>query len=461
MASLKPFPLLPPKSTELRMEHFDEQIYTADDTTILYRFLDAMCGDAGAGSLKKEILIQRLSGALDGIYGNSLDYIFGGIRFLSRVSSESYTFDTETAMLTSTQWDEVFAKDAAYRNRIREFFIAAGKGSTVDGIRQAVHAATSADCQVMEAWRYIDNFGLTGGVGRALITTYAAVNLTDGHRRYFTGETAALAKAAADAFVAANPGWQAEQVRPRNEVVVVPHKASYTLREARVLRDMLDRITPQDTVVTVNPNGLAVNTPVVLRAATADSTHYQVEKTVVAAPDLADLPPPELLAIDLDPTEKWLFSKSPETAPYARFNITAEYGYYYLVGGGDRSPIDRVSYGTLQPNGSVKPEPVFEWYEQVAQYGPWTPYEVTTNPAYASQADYVAARKAEVIALGGQADDYQYRMPVERPAAFKRSYTADLAIAATAPARESTVTSSWTSRRQRGAQIELRNPAKF
>lgn len=461
MAAPKPFPLMPPKSTELRMEHFDEQIYTVDDTTVLYKFLDALCGDAGAGTLKKEAFVQRLSAALDGIYGNALDYIFGGVRFLARTTSESYTFDSETAMLTSDQWDEVNTKDAAYRNRIREFFIAAGKGNTAEGIRQAVHAATSADCQVIESWRYIDNFGLAAGVGRALITTYAAVNLSTGHRQFFTGETAAAAQADAVAFVAANPGWQVEQVRPRNELTVVPHKASYHPREARVLREMLDRITPQDTIVTINPDGLAVNTPVVLRAATADSTYYQVEKRITAAPDLADLPPPELLAIDLDPTDKWLFSKSPEIAPYARFNITSEYGYYYLVSGGSRSPIDRVSYGTLQADGSVKDEPVFAWYEQVAQYGPWTPYETTTNPAYATQADYVAARKAEVIALGGQADDYQYRLPVERPAAFKRSYTADLAIASVAPARESTVTSSWTSRRQRGAQIELRNPAKF
>jgi hypothetical protein len=462
MASQTPFPLMPPKSTELRMEHFDENLYNLDSSTTLYRFLDAMCGDGGAGSLKKEIFLQRLSGALDGIYGSALDYIFGGVRFLSRISSESYSFDTDTALLTSAQWDEVAAKDAAYRNRIREFFIAAGKGNAVDGIRQAVHAATSADCQVMESWRYIDNFGLTAGVGRAAGISYAAVSLANGHRRYFTGgETSAQDKADADAFVAANPGWMVEQVRPRNELTVVPHKASYSPREARVLREMLDKITPADTVVTVDTEGLAVNTPVPVRASSADSTYYQVEKVVTGSPDLESLPAPELLAIDLDPTEKWLFSRSPELAPYARFNITSEYSHYYLISGGNRSPIDRVSYGTLQADGTVKNEPTFEWYEEIEQYGPWTNYEKTTNPAYASQADYVAARKSEVLALGGQADDYQYRLPVQRPASFRRTYTADLAIAAVAPTRESTVTSSWTSRRQRGASVELRNPATF
>ena len=65
MPSQNPFPLMPSKSTELRLEHFDENVYAADSSTVLYKFLDAMCGDAGAGTLKKEIFIQRLSGAID------------------------------------------------------------------------------------------------------------------------------------------------------------------------------------------------------------------------------------------------------------------------------------------------------------------------------------------------------------------------------------------------------------
>lgn len=485
MANQSPFPLMPPKSTELRMEHFDEHVYTGDPSTVLYKFLDAMCGDAGAGNLKKEIFLQRLSAAMDGIYGSALDYIFGGVRFLSRNSSESYTFNTEISSLTSDQWDEVAVKDAAYRARIREFFAAATKGGTPEGIRLAVHAATSADCQVMESWRAIDNFGMTAGIGRSMVTGYAAVNLTTGHRKYFTGETAQAAKDAADGFVNANPGWATEQVRSRAEVTVVPHKESYGPREARVLREMLDRITPQDAVVTINPNGLAVNTPVPVRAIASDSTYYQVEKRIEAAPELESLPPPEMLAIDLQPGEDWLF-KSRELAPYARFNITAEYGYYYLVSGGERSPIDAVVYTTLE-NGKETDADALEWYDTAEQYGPWTGYDKADSPdnypggkfgltpnagpaltsaktpyqfPFTSQAEYVAKRKAEVLAQGGMADDLSYRLLIEKPASFKRTYTADLAIATTAPARDSTVTSSWTSRQTRTVR-ELRDSNTF
>lgn len=491
MANTSPWPLMPPRSTEARMEHFEESVYSATPDTLLYKFLDAMCGDAGAGSLKKEIFLQRLSGALEGVYGNDLDYIFGNVRFLSRTGSESYTYDTMTAMLTADQWDEVRVKDAQYRARIREFFIAAAKGNTTDGVRQAVHAATSVDCQVLETWRFYDNFGLTEGLGRADGISYAAVQLTTGHRVYFTDERPTVAKANATSYVTARPDaydWLVEKVQARSELTVVPLKQNLTPHETRLLRGMLDRITPQDSIVTINPDGLSVHLPVKIAAAAADSCYFQVEKTVTPSPAIADLPAPELLAIDLDPTEQWLWKNTPELAPYAQFNITQEFGYYYLISGGARSPIDSVSYGTLNADGTVTAERPFEWFEQAEQYGPWVSYELADSPdnypggkqgltpthaparnpdrttyrfPWPSQAAYVAQKKAEVLALGGQADDHRYRLPIEKPASFKRSYTPDLALAYTAPIRDSTITSSWTSRRPRRSTSELRNPASF
>lgn len=445
MPNNAPFPLMPSKSTELRLEHFDENVYTADSSTVLYKFLDAMCGDAGAGSLKKEIFLQRLSGALTGIYGSDLDYIFGNVHFLSRSPSESYPYNTMNQMLTSDQWDEVAVKDQWYRNRIREYFIACGLGGTGDGIRQAVHAATSVDCEIMENWRYIDNFGLGSNVGRAPVSA-------------------------------------------RNEVTIRPYKTEIEPKERRLLRDMLDKITPQDTVVTINTNGLSVSSPVAVRAITADSTYYQVEKVITGTPVLKDLPAPELLAIDLDPTEQWLFSDSPELAPYGKFNITSEYGYYYLASGGSRSPIDSVQYGRLRDDGSVGLEPPFEWFESTGQFTAWTEYEKADSPdnypggkfgihpdaapalnpdqspyqfKYTNQQDYINTKKAEVLSIGGFADDLRYRLPIEKASVSKRTYTADLAIAYSAPARDSTVTSSWTSRKPRQTTAELRNPSAF
>jgi len=482
-----PFPLMPAKSTELRLDHFDGDVYVADSTTLLYKFVDAMCGDAGAGSLKKEIFLQRLSGALAGIYGSDLDYIFGNVSFLSRGPSESYDYDSMGQMLTSDQWDEIEVKDQWYRQRITEFFTAATMGSMTDGIRHVVHAALSCDCDVMENWRYIDSYGLSGNVGRAPITTaYQAVDLTTGHTVPFgtQGEATTFVAGKSDPTK-----WQVQAVGPRNEVTIKPYKSGLTSKDRRMLRDMLDKTTPQDTIMTIDPNGLSVSTPVKIRSITADSTYYQVEKVVTATPVLDQLPTPELLAIDLDPTEQWLFSKSPELAPYAKFNITQEYGYYYLVSGGARSPIDSVTYGLLNNDGtSVTLQKPFELFESSGQFSDYISYEIADSPDnypggklgltpnaapainpdgspyqfdYASQAEYVAKRKNEVLAMGGIADDEHYRLPVEKAGASKRTYTPDLAIAYSAPARDSTVTSSWTARKPRTIVAELTDGRTF
>lgn len=502
MASQAPFPFLPPKSTELRMAHFDENIYKVyasgtTNNTLLFRFLDALCGDAGASSLKKEVFLQRLSGALDGIYGTDLDYVFGNVRFLSRANSEAYPYDPMKASLTSKEWDVIATKDAQYRSRIKEFFQACTNAGTDEAIRKTVHAAVSSDCQVLENWRYIDNFGISDPLGRASAISYVAINLTNGHqvmyvmvdnmRDYFT--TSEKAQDYIDTLpVDQRSNWQVQPLQARSEVTVVPHKQNLTPRETRLLTQMLDRIKSVDTVITVDPNGLSVHSPITVQAITADSTYYQVEKVVTGTPLLDQLPAPELLAIDIDPTEQWLNPRSPELAPYGQFNITQEYGYFYLVSGGSRSPIDSVNYGVLQDDGTVKAEPDFEYYEQNEQYGPWTTYEKADSPdnypggrfgltpakepalnpdrspyqfVYTSQDEYVAARKAEVIRLGGEANDQRYRLPAQKTSNSKRIFTPDLAIAYTAPTRESTVTSGWTSRRPRYMGTQLRDPRMF
>lgn len=432
-----PFPLMPPRSTTLRMQHLDDRVYDGGPTTYLYKLVDALCGSSGAGRLIQEIFMSRANNALSTISFRELDYIFGHMNLVSRSTSESYPYDPGTQMLTADQWNEVRVKDAWFRARIKAFFDAISTGATPLGIRKCVFAAVGVDADLYEVWRFADSFGLDSGFsfGRAPTTA-------------------------------------------RNEVVVRPHKDTLSPQEFRQCRDMLKRMMPVDIIVTITTNGLAVTTPVLVNAGAADSTYYEVQKVVTPSPVIATLPAPELLAIDLDPSETWLFSNSPELAPYAAYNISSESSYFYLVGGGARSPIDSVSYGTLQSDGSVKTEPNFEVYQAVSQYTSWITYEVADSPdnypggrsglhpdyapalnkdqspyqfPHQSQADYVAAKKAEVLALGGVAtDDVRYKLPIQKPSQTKLVFTPDLAVAYDKPTQESTVTSSWTNRRNSG-----------
>lgn len=445
MATQAPFPFIAPRSTERRLAHFDEQVYRADPSTLLYKLIDALCGTAGAGALVNEVLLARMGSALETIYFHELDYIFGKISFLSRSPDESYSYSPATDLLTSDQWDEVRIKDAWYRERIRAFFDACTKGSTPDGIRACVHAALGVDADIYEVWRYVDNFGILANLGRS--------------------ETTA-----------------------RNEIVVRPHKSSIEPVEMRLVRDMLNKIVAINTIVTVNHLGLAVSNPVPVAAACADSTYFEVQKRVTSTPALDELPPPELLPIDLLTTEQWMFTKDPTLAPYAAFNITQEYGYYYLVGGGSRSPIDSVTYGTLQPDGTVRPEADFEVYETSGQLTEWIPYEKADSPdnypggkygvtpnalpainpdgtsyrwAYASQEAYILAKSAEVISLGGKADLDFYKLPITVGSQTRRPYLPEQAFSYSAPARDSTVTSSLTRRRPLTALLEPGHPDLF
>lgn len=442
MADNSQFPLMPPRSTESRLLHFDETVFKADSTTVVYKLVDAICGDSGAGDLKKQSMLNRLAQSIEHIYFSDLDYVFGGMGFLGRHESESYPYDPANDMLTSAQWDEVRVKDAWYRARVRDFFVAASKGGTPEGIRLTTLAATSVDCDIYEVWRYMDNFGLTGSLGRAPVST-------------------------------------------RSEFVVTPHKTSLGNKEFRLLRQMLDRICPLDTIVTVNLNGLAVNTPIAIKAAAADSSYFEVQKDVTGTPILADLPAPELLAIDLRPSEQWLLSGNKETAPYAAFNITQEYGYYYLASGGARSPIDSVEYGTFR-DGELKSEPLYENYEVIEQYTSWLDYDLADSPdnypggkfgltpetapavnpdqspyvfQYATQSEFVEKVKTDVINQGGQADDLRYRLPIIARSTTKKVFTPDLAVSWNPPVKDSTVTTSWTN--SGAIKNDLRDPASW
>lgn len=476
------FPLLPPKSIEARLLNFDSLVFNTDPTSTIYKFMDALCGDAGAASLKKESFMSRLNGALETTYFSDLDYIFGNLGLLARTPYESYPYDPIGGQLTSDQWDEVNTKDAWYRDRIRKYFIACGMGGTPDGLRMTTLAATSTDCDLYEIWRYMSNYGLTSS---PTIGDHGAV---------------ALGRS---------------PVSARNEVVIVPHKETITGHEKRLLLQMLERLAPAETIVTVNLGGVAVRTPLRVQSAAADNSYYQVEKYLISTPILSQIPPPELLAVDLQPSEQWMFRTPTDPrgnrCPYTAFNNSQEYSSYYLVGGGARSPIDSVTYGTLgtsvdynsvytdtygDPNQTsdptnlnpVVPEPDFVTVQQLGQFTPWRPYPLadspdnypggkygltpTTAPAlnpdrtpytfpYASQAAFVTQFKAAVISQGGNANDEQYQLPITSSSSSQIDYTPDLAVAYNPPAKDSSVTSRWHSAYRRTNVLNQRDPASF
>ena len=459
-----PWPLMPPKSTELRLRSFDEDVYKGTPDTLLYKYLDAMCGSTGAGSLINQAFLNNLGAALQTIYFNELDYIFGSISILSRTPAESYPYDPLHDTLTVQEWDEVMVKDAWYRARIRDFFIACGLGGTMAGVRMCVQAALAVDCDVFEVWNY--ERMLNGGL---------VITLPDGVETTPT--------------LVGNRG-----VNALNELVVRPHKMTPTPPEQRLARDMLDRMCPADTIITVSAQGLALRFPIPTAAASASSTYYQVVSKVTPTPALSQLPAPQFLPIDLLPSQQWMWNPDgtpatdPQDARYAAFNSTSQYANYYLVGGGQRSPIDSVTYGTLNADGTIQSSPSYATFNTTGQHTAWTNYETADSPdnypggkfglhptfppavdasgkpyqfPYQSQADYVTQIQLLVEQMNGQATDAHYRLPIALENSASMVYLPEYAIAYSAPAKESTVTAAPTAGKVGGTITNTQYPQAF
>jgi hypothetical protein len=413
---------------------------------MLYKFVDALCGTTGAGALANQLMLRRMGTNLETIYFSELDFIFGNIGILGRSPAESYPYSPLTDQLTAEQWDEVRVKDSWYRARIAAFFKACSLGGTPEGIRMCVWAALGVDCNIYEAWRFIDEFGLTEDLGRSPVSS-------------------------------------------RNEIVVQPHKASLAEDELRLCREMLDRLCPVDVVVTINTSGLSTTAPVPVNAAAADSSYYEVQRVVTATPVISQLPPPEFLPIPLRPSQCWLYDadQNPTQAPYAAFNSTQEYSYYYLTA--EPTSIDSVSYGTLNEDGTVSPAPNYQLFQTTGGYGPATPYEKADSPdnypggkygltpqaapalnpdgspyvfAWESQQAYVAVRVIEIESLGGLAGVETYQLPVATQSSTAQTFYPQYALSYFPPSKESTISLGVTGQRNPTAvTTEIRDPSNF
>ena len=457
---------------------FDDYCYRATPATNLYRYVDALCGTTGAGAAVNEIFLARMATAMQTIYFNDLDYIFGKVSFLARSPAESYSYRPHVDMLTSDQWDEIRVKDAWYRARIADFFQACGLGGTPDGLRMCVRAAVDADADIYEVWRYIDNFGLTADLGRSHI-----------------------AGGGSEPPPQPDPNTGQLPANGRNEVVIRPHKDSLSEPENRLLRDMLAKICPLDVIVTVNVNGLAVSSPVPVATAAASSEYYQVEREVTATALLDQLlpdgaSPDQLSILTVSPTENWLFKAIGVAvpAPYAAFNMTSEYAYYYTLAGDKQSTIDSITYGTMQQGGNdgmltYRSEPNFQMFDTTGQYTPLTPWPKVDSPdnypggqfgihpaeepalhpdgspyifQWNSQAEYIESEGDRVLAQGGLVTIDGYQLPLSPPTTTARVFYPEYAIAFWPPSKDSTVSASLTMRRDTGAvTTEIRDPVNF
>jgi hypothetical protein len=144
-----------PAVVDSLMGRFPEAVYAKGRDTHLYKFLLALCGDAGAASLKKATLLARLKNEGSLLNFNDIDNFYGKVLGFERLSDEIYIYDPKDNALEKEVWDKIHAMDSSYRKRIVEYLQSTRYGNAPRGIELAARAASGIDCEVVENYKYV------------------------------------------------------------------------------------------------------------------------------------------------------------------------------------------------------------------------------------------------------------------------------------------------------------------
>lgn len=282
-------PLNAPQFFGNRLDRFGA-IYSVSNNSHLYRFLVALCGDNGAGQLKKDLLLPRLEQQLEATHFGNLDRLYGNPLSLPRLSEEIYAYHPETDFLNSSQWDEVLAKDASYRARCLTWMRAIIAGGTVEGLALAAQAATGIEADVWERYEFVQYPGGLNGLDY--------------------GRTSGT-----------------------NEFVVIPRTAFLTQRDRRTLSRLIDILKPVSTIGTVY-SGDTTRLQRLANDTAASSTWFNVQRLVTGRADVVWPALDASVGSWIDTTEHeaptMAFMNSQESATY--LTITSSSASSFHVG---------------------------------------------------------------------------------------------------------------------------------
>lgn len=261
--------LLAPERVADRLRHFPEDVYDLAPESHLVRFLKVVLGEAGAGGLRKRLLLARLQQTLRGSHFFDLDRFYGALFGLQRKVAEVLDLDPYTEVATNEEWANQHAKDASYRSRIEQFARAISYGPTPTGIELVAEAVLGVDVDVYEEWVRSDNGFRTIAEVEAEYPTFAdAEGLTYGE---IAGH--GLAELAGD---------------ERRQFTIMP-KRQITLEDAYHLRRVVDKLRPADARAIIDAGGLAVHQDRVFTNLVASSEFWEIVSEV-ATRDLEESP---------------------------------------------------------------------------------------------------------------------------------------------------------------------------
>lgn len=240
-----PEPIRAPETLRNKLGRFTEPAYNVTNDSHLFRFLVALCGDAGAGGLKRELLYPRLQQMLESTHFNDLDRLYGNPLALPRLSAELYSVDPRNEALTQEQWRDVKIKDSQYRARCLIWMRAIIEGPTPRGMELAAEAAIGVECTVVERYKYLEN-------------TLSDLPIT-----------------------MSDIGW----TDSRREFVIVPRTPTITQADRRRVARLLDKLRPITTVPTVITSS-PLRSVVTVADTASSSDNFYVKRLVSGRTDI-------------------------------------------------------------------------------------------------------------------------------------------------------------------------------
>ncbi len=280
-------PLVPDHRIERRLDHFPDDLYDLRPESHLSRFLHALMGDSGAGSVRKRFLVTRLQSALQGTHFFDLDRFYGAIFGAQRFTVEQVPINPYTDVATQDEWEDIQAKDTSYRERLMSLTKAIPMGATPAGLKAAAEAITGVECEVYESWQGIDYARVHGyrlpGAALSWEDVTAIIPSWDDADGvpYFDISYPDGIEQAQD--LATFPGDRAEVIiRVKKRYDGTPESMREQAEDEYALRQVLNRLKPANVLLTLDTTTVNNHEALVPADCYADSNYYEVVSRVSA-----------------------------------------------------------------------------------------------------------------------------------------------------------------------------------
>jgi hypothetical protein len=274
-----------------RLKNFPGSVFDLSPTSVLIHFMQAMLGDSGVGQIRKRQTIAMLQSAVTSTHFYDLDSFYGALFGAIRGPSGTLPDNPATGqpvspytdLATPDAWDEVLAIDAQFRERVIALARAITLGGTIPGLRALAEAITGSRCQIYEVWRLIDNQGAQS------VTTYtwSTEQVTYPNWSSFVPGTTWQTVVGTDAQVS----YGGLGINSRAEVVITPTQTypgtpagqRQQASDSYGISSVVEVLKPANVVVSVEMNGIEVNTQVTISAIWADSENAELVSYVTPA----------------------------------------------------------------------------------------------------------------------------------------------------------------------------------